>query len=459
MPRRNLVWILAVSAVSLICWQTARSARPEVNFELYGLFVDAMEHVEANYVRPVNRRELIEGALQGMLQSLDQYSNYIDPDDWVQFKKTTTGHFGGIGIQIQLDDKTKQLMVLSPLVGTPAYEAGILPGDKILEINGHSTEGTTLDKAVQQLTGKPNSKVILKILHEGDEDPVNVTLERHEIKIQSVLGDHMKDNDTWDYMIDHDRKIGYIRITSFIQDTAADLHKAIDELKSQGMKALIIDLRFNPGGLLTSAIEVSDLFVKSGAIVSTRGRNQQERSWEAHPENTYSDFPIAVLVNHYSASASEIVSACLQDHKRAAIVGQRTWGKGSVQNVIELEGGRSALKLTTATYWRPNNHNIHRFRDAKESDEWGVKPNPGLEVVLKPSEMIELVKERKNRDVAHGKRLKKAQKAADKPGAESKPAPKPKPLQDPQLQKAESYLTDVLAGKIPALKEVAVVSR
>ena len=165
------------------------------------------------------------------------------------------------------------------------------------------------------------------------------------------------------------------------------------------MRGLILDLRFNPGGLLTSAVEVSDLFISEGRIVSTKGRNTEERVWDAVKPGTFEGFPMVVLVNRYSASASEIVAACLQDHDRAVIVGERTWGKGSVQNVVELEEGKSALKLTTATYTRPNGHNIHRFPDAKDSDEWGVKPNLGYEVKLNIDEMNDLITDRRHRDL------------------------------------------------------------
>ena len=209
-----------------------------------------------------------------------------------------------------------------------------------------------------------------------------MTITREWVHVETVLGDRRKSDDSWDFMLDHDKHIGYIRLTAFSRDTAQDLKKALVELRKEGLKGLILDLRFNPGGLLNSAIEVSDLFIAKGRIVSTKGRNTPERVWDAQKEGTFEGFPMAVLVNHYSASASEIVSACLQDHKRAAVIGERTWGKGSVQNVIELEGGKSALKLTTASYHRPSGKNIHRFPDAKETDEWGVMPDAGYEVRL-----------------------------------------------------------------------------
>ena len=188
-------------------------------------------------------------------------------------------------------------------------------------------------------------------------------------------------------------------MTAFSRDTAGELQRALEQLQSAGMRGLILDLRFNPGGLLNAAIEVSDLFISEGRIVSTKGRSTPERSWDAHKAGTFEGFPMVVLVNRFSASASEIVSACLQDHKRAVIMGERTWGKGSVQSVIELEDGKSALKLTTAAYFRPSGKNIHRFPDAKDQDEWGVMPDKGFELKLSDKEIVELIQDRRNRDI------------------------------------------------------------
>ena len=188
-------------------------------------------------------------------------------------------------------------------------------------------------------------------------------------------------------------------LTSFSRDTARDLRTALRKLNKTKLRGLILDLRFNPGGLLNSAIEVCGMFISEGRIVSTAGRNSPERAWDAHPGEVFENFPMVILVNRYSASASEIVSACLQDHKRALVVGERTWGKGSVQNVIELEGGNSLLKLTTAAYKRPSGKNIHRFPNAKDSDEWGVMPDKGYDLKLSEKDMFRLMLDRRDRDV------------------------------------------------------------
>ena len=286
---------------------------------------------------------------------------------------------------MDVDPDTGRLRVVAPMVGTPAYEAGMLAGDQILEIDGQSAEGMSPDKAVEVLTGRPGTDVKLSVLHEGSEEPETIAITRAIIEVPSILGDHRKPDDQWDFMIDKDKKIGYVRITSFIQSTAEDLKKVLDQLKEQGMRGLILDLRDDPGGLLSAAVEVSDLFLGDGEIVSTKGRNTQPKTFRAQKDSPFEDVPMVVLVNQNSASASEIVSAALQDHHRATVVGQRSYGKGSVQNIFELDDGNSVLKLTVASYYRPSGENIHRFRNAKATDQWGVSPDKGCEVKLSPA--------------------------------------------------------------------------
>jgi carboxyl-terminal processing protease len=419
-----------IGAMSLFCWQATQGAKPKDEMlELYGLFVDAVEKVEANYVRPVTRRELLENALDGMLQSLDQHSSFINTSEWKQFRRQIEGKFGGIGIQVGIDPETNRLRVIAPMVGTPAYEAGVLAGDQIMEIDGHSTEGMTTDKAVEFLTGRPGTETKLTVLHEGNsEETETVAITRAFIEVPSVIGDKRLPDDQWDFMIDKDKKIGYVRISSFIQNTADELRKALGELSEQGVKGLILDLRDNPGGLLSSAVEISDLFLDTtgkyhGNIVSTRGRNTIPKTYIAQKDTPYEDLPLIILVNQNSASASEIVSAALQDNGRATIVGQRTYGKGSVQNILELEDGTSVLKLTVASYHRPNGDNIHRFRDAKNTDKWGVSPDKGMEVKLAPAEYFRWAVSRRNRDLqsaARGHR-RTPQAEAPKPKEEAKP--------------------------------------
>lgn len=368
-------------------------------YELMKTFVDTFDQIERSYVKETNRRELLEAAIKGMLTELDQYSSYINPDDLQRFNQEVEQEFGGIGIQVHVDPQSKRLTVMTPLPGTPAYKKGMRAGDVIMEIGGKSTEGFTIDDAVKLLKGKPGGVVKLGVLHAGGKEVEQLEITRELISVKTVLGDHYKEDGTWSFWLDESKKIAYIRLTHFSKRSSDELKEALDDLEEAGMKALILDLRFNPGGLLPQAIEISDMFVESGRIVSTKGRNTAERVVEARKEGTYTGFPMAILVNRYSASASEIVSACLQDHKRAAIIGERTWGKGSVQNVIELEGGTSALKLTTASYHRPSGKNIHRFPGAKESDEWGVMPEKENEVKFSGEELTKYLEYRRERDV------------------------------------------------------------
>ncbi len=404
-------------------------AGADSDYRLMKLFVDTFVQIEENYVHEVDKRRLIEGAIRGMLSELDPYSDYISPEQLSFFSQQVEQEFGGIGIQVQLHPKTGRLMVMTPLPGTPAYKAGVRAGDIIMEINGESTEGMSLTEAVKRLKGKPGEKVTIGVLHQGAKDIEQITIVRDIIHVPTVLGDRYNPDGTWNYWIDPKQKIAYVRLTHFGRHSAEELRSVMQQLLDDGMRGLILDLRFNPGGLLSQAVQIADLFVRDGVIVSTEGRSTPKRVWKAHALGTLPDFPMAVLVNHFSASASEILSACLQDHKRAVIVGERTWGKGSVQNVIELEGGKSALKLTTAKYMRPSGKNIHRFKGAKESDEWGVRPDPGFEVKLSLKEMRDLVEYRRQRDVLR------------------EGGPPKSDFVDRQLQKALEYIRSRLSGQ------------
>jgi carboxyl-terminal processing protease len=429
--------LVAILAIALLCPAFAATDPPEGpgddDYELHRLFVDTLDQVERNYVKDVTRRELIEAAIRGVLRELDPYSNYIPPKDLGEFKDAVDSQFGGIGIQISTEKGF--LEVVSPLPETPAQRAGILAGDRIVEIDGESTEGLDVHQAARRLKGEQGTEVTLTILHRGSTEREKVVITREVIQVRTVLGAHRSDDGRWDYLLDPDKKIGYIQVSAFSHKTAEELREALTELKKGDLRGLILDLRFNPGGLLRSAIEVSDLFVADGRIVSTKGKegDSTERSWEAHKANTFDGFPMAVLVNRYSASAAEIVSACLQDHKRAVVVGERTWGKGSVQNVIPLEHGRSALKLTTANYYRPNGKSIHRFPGAEETDDWGVVPDKQFERKLNDREMLALMRYRNRRDVRRPMLPQGAEKsrAGDAPAEASEAAEPASDLPDP----------------------------
>ncbi|MFN0053111.1 MAG: S41 family peptidase [Planctomycetales bacterium] len=410
----------------------ATTSKEDEYFEMMRIFADTFEQVERNYVKEVDRRKLIEAALKGMMEELDPYSNYISPDDLQRFTVQVEQEFGGIGIQVTIDPQTRRLTVTSPLPGTPAYRAGVRAGDTIMEINGKTTEKMTIDDAVKILKGKIGDEVSVGVIHAGGSQVELLKMQRATIHVPSVQGDTYKSDDTWNFMLDAEKKIGYVRMTGFGRNTSREMKDALTQLISQGMKGLVLDLRFNPGGLLNAATEVADLFLEEGKIVSTKGRNTEERAVFARKPGTFSGFPMTILVNRYSASASEVVSAALQDHKRAVVIGERTWGKGSVQNVIELESGKSALKLTTASYHRPSGKNIHRYPDSKESDEWGVMPDDGYTVQFNNEDMARYLEYRRLRDVV------------------SREGPPKSDFTDRQLAKAIEYLSERLSGEKPA---------
>ncbi|HEX5106345.1 MAG TPA: S41 family peptidase, partial [Pirellulaceae bacterium] len=398
---------------------------------------DTLGQIERNYVQPVDRRELMEAAIRGMLSKLDPHSSYIPPAELDRFKSNVENEFGGIGVTVTLE--SGELTVVSPMLAAPAYRAGIRGGDLFTEIDGQATAGWSIDEAVRRVRGKIGTSVKVTVKHAADGKTETVEVPRELVRVDSVLGDRRKADDTWNFFLDEEKKIGYVRISSFSRHTPDELRTALGELQRGGLAGLVLDLRFNPGGLLTAAIEVCDLLVPSGRIVSTEGRSGPHRVWDAHQEGTFEGFPIAVLINHTSASASEIVAACLQDHGRATIIGERTWGKGSVQNIVELEEGKSALKLTTAGYMRPSGKNIHRREGAAEKDEWGVRPDAGFELALSGDENDAYQADRRKRDaiVAHS------------PDA-APPAGEPK--YDKQLQMAVDHLLKKIADAAAPLE-------
>jgi len=309
-------------------------------------FNEVLDMVEKNYVEEVKLQDLIQGAIGGMMKSLDPHSTFMTAEEYKELEVETKGSFGGIGIEITVLKDV--LTVVSPIEDTPAFQAGVKPGDQIIKIDGKSTKDITIQEAVKKLRGPKDTKVTITIFRESLQKPKDFVLTRAIIKITSVKSRLLDDG------------IGYCRIASFQERTGDDLIKAVKELnaKANPLKGIVLDLRNNPGGLLNQSIEVSDVFLKSGVIVSTRGRiKAMDTSSSAKNDGDEPTCPIVVLINEGSASASEIVAGALQDNGRALILGTRSFGKGSVQTLIPLEDG-AALKLTTAKYYTPSGRSI-----------------------------------------------------------------------------------------------------
>ena len=325
-------------------------------YEQIAVFAKAIQLLRQDYVdgNKTSYHDLIYAAMKGMLASLDPHSQFLEPEDFRDMQDDTRSRFNGLGIEVS--SKNGVLTVVAPMEDTPAAKAGILPGDQILKINGTPTEKMELQQAVNLLRGKPGQKATLTVLRPSNREVKDYVLERAEVKVQSVKSVHL---------IDHDLagafKIGYVRVVQFNEPTAEDLAKALDELQKQGMQALVLDLRNNPGGLLNSAVDVCAQFLPPNTtVVSTQGRvASQEREYATSAAaKERPKFPLAVLVNEGSASGAEIVSGALKDLKRAIVVGETTFGKGSVQNVMQLPDG-SALRFTTAKYYTPSKQVIH----------------------------------------------------------------------------------------------------
>ncbi len=418
MPRRNLTFLLVATLISLVCY--ARAARNRYA----DTFSQAMNIVTSDYVDEVEPRILFEGAMDGMMDQLDMYSGYTPPQDYMQFKEQIDGEFPGIGVMVDIDEKTNQLTVLVPTPGSPAAKAGLLPGDVIEAVNGLSTDDQPIMDVVKRIKGPAGTKVTLTIRRSQKAEPFDVVVPRAKIAIESVMGDVRRADGTWIFHLVEHPRIGYIRLTAFAERTADDFRKALEDARpGRDIDGLILDLRGNEGGLLKAAVEVSDMLLDEGLIVSTRGRGAVEKSaFHAEPGmEVPADFPLVVLVDRYAASASEIFAAALQDHQRATIVGERTWGKGTVQNIEELEGGKSALRITIATYWRPSGKDIHKRRNAKDSDDWGVRPDPEMEVVLGRDLYEKSVRTRRQRDVTPVAELEVKRTASSPAAAEEPP--------------------------------------
>lgn len=339
----TLLGLVLVNAQGVIAQQASSD---EVPLDELRRFTEVYDRIQSDYVESVDDETLVRNAIRGMLERLDPHSAYLDASEYEQLQEGTRGEFGGLGMEVGTRDGFVE--VIAPIDGTPAEAAGIQPGDLIIRLDGQSVKGMELQEAVSQMRGEVGTEITLSILRDGDDTPREITLERAIIQVQSVRTRMLEPG------------FGYLRISQFQSRTGEDVLEAVDALnhESDGLEGLVLDLRNNPGGVLDAAVDVSDAFLSNGEIVSTRGRVERSRSrFTATPNDALNGAPLVVLVNAGSASAAEIVAGALQDHRRAVIMGEQTFGKGSVQSIMPLRSG-SAVKLTTARYYTPDGRSI-----------------------------------------------------------------------------------------------------
>ena len=411
--------VLSVSLVAGLKYGVAKDKPADDFYQQIELFTDTMTVIRSDYVEEPKTKDLIYGALKGMLASLDPHSQFMDPDTYNEIKVETEGSFGGLGIEITIKDDL--LTIISPLDGTPAQKAGLKPGDKIIKINGELTRDITLVEAVKKLRGKPGTKVVLTILREDAGKLMEVELTRDIVRIESVKDGIMLD--------DH---VGYIRISEFQENTGHDLEQTLKKLELQKMEGLILDLRNNPGGLLDVSAEVAEKFIPIGSmVVYTKGRvKSQDLEFKSKFASPRLDFPMVVLINDGSASASEIVAGALQDHGRAILMGLKSFGKGSVQTVIPLKDG-SALRLTTSKYYTPKGRSIHGL---------GIMPD----IIVEPEPAPKETEEEKPKNQKSEEIFKKAEKP--EPEKENNPDPSDAKLKELKQDNQVARALDLLKG-------------
>jgi carboxyl-terminal processing protease len=389
-------------------------------YEDLKVFTDVIGLIQKDYVEETKSNDLIQGAIKGMLETLDPHSSYMPPTMFKEMQEETKGRFEGLGIEITLKDGI--LTVVSPIEGTPAFRAGVLAGDQIIKIDGETTKNFTLVDSVKRLRGPRGTKVTITIIREGVPKPKDFTLVREVIPVRSVRHELLEKN------------YGYVRISQFQEKTDSDFEKAMKALEEESkgaLKGLVLDLRNNPGGLLDQAVKISDHFIDSGIIVSIDGRREEaKQKWPAHPDGTATRYPLIVLVNGGSASGAEIVAGAIQDHGRGILVGTQTFGKGSVQTIIPLKDG-SGLRLTTARYYTPSGRSIQ----AK-----GIVPD----IIVKPSRPEE-EKEGVTPKFPAEKDLERHLMDAEKGGPKEKEKPKKEDVKekkpvDHQLERALELL-------------------
>jgi carboxyl-terminal processing protease len=441
MNREKIAWLVSIVLIAMLTFSLPGSlARRDDDYTFVRSLIDIHRQVATNYVEPIDEQKLEEGAIDGMLSQLDPFSTSVPPEREKAFNGMLDGSFDGVGIQLVPGEDGK-IVVASPIDDSPAFHAGVEAGDILLKVNGQDVTGKKQDEVATMIQGALGTPVSLTVVHVTGEQ-VTLNMKRANVTLPTVKGFVRKSNNTWDYFVVKDPKIAYIRIKQFTADTFPALKTVVDQSLADGMKGLILDLRFNPGGQLDQARKVVNLFVRNGVIVSTKGRNRPEEVYRADPQEALSaDFPMVVLINEHSASAAEIVSGSLMDNHRALIIGSRSFGKGSVQEVMPLDGG-GELKLTVAYYYLPSGRLVHRRKGATD---WGVDPQ--IIVPMSPEAETALFDEQADRDLFHRPMPKSATRPSTNPAAIAT-VPVTQPA-DPQLDAAISSIVGhmILTGQ------------
>lgn len=436
MPTLNYRIILGCGILCL--WLAIQAQRQRLSGELNY----AMDVIDFLYVKPVDRDALYMAAMKGMVDSLDPYSSYIPPQQFEQFNRQITQEFGGLGIIIEGPTRIPDLTIVSPIYGSPAWEAGIVPGDVIVNVEGESIVGLDVETVSERLQGPKGSTVQFDIRRGEQDELISFEIVRDTIELESVAGDRRLPDGRWIYTLESEPSIAYLRLSSFGDKSAEELRVALQQVVGS-TDGIVLDLRNNAGGLLNKAAEICDMFLDEGLIVKVVGRDGVEQDQINATPGTLvpKEIPLVVLVNHNSASASEIVAACLQDHARATIVGTRSFGKGSVQSVIGLGKGNSAMRLTTARYYSMSNRKIHREIDEDESGIWGVSPSEENTIELTEEQEIEVFERMRQRsDPRNAPKLPSLNDLETNPGVTTTGDEDADDLSDPQLDWAKSVL-------------------
>lgn len=434
MNREKFAWTVSVVLIALLAFQIPRTlARRDDDYVFVRTLIDIHRQVSTNYVEPINEQDLQQGAIDGMLGKLDPYSIYVPPSKQEDFDRLLEGSFKGVGIQLDQADNGEP-EVVSPIDDSPAFKAGVLAGDRILKVNGEDIHNLRLSEVIKKIAGPIGTDVSLTVRHTSGE-VVTITMTRQEIVVPTVKGYQRKADNSWDYFVIKDPKIAYLRITQFTGDTFDKLKPAMQSLLADGMKGLILDLRFNPGGRLDEAKEVVNLFVREGVIVVTKGRNRTQEITRAEPGKALPEFPMVVLINEHSASASEIVAGSLMDNKRALVIGARSYGKGSVQELIPLEDNSGELKLTVAYYYLPSGRLVHKKKNATD---WGVEPQ--IVVPMDEDQEKHVLQEHYEQELFHRPLSKSITRPSTSPSTEPSVAAAATRPTDPQLEAAISTM-------------------